>query len=211
MSITTYAGLLSQLGKMVTFEGDNPGDASIATLETVISLAETRINREARTGYNEAAISGTVTSNAFALPADWRAASMVHFGGLPLEPVSPEYLREHLDGQPSGVCKYYCVQGRSLLFSPTVADSTSVQGYYFKALPALDATTTPTNALFLAANDLYLFACMVEAAPLYGFEDKLQLFEAKYQDVRDTLNTEHQRAAYSSGRIKRRASTRLMG
>ena len=211
MSITTYAGLLSQLGKMVAFD-ENESDASIGTLQAVISLAETRINREARTGYNEAAISGTVTGNAFALPADWRAASMVHFGGLPLEPVSPEYLREHLDGQPSGECKHYCVQGgRSLLFSPSVADGTAVQGHYFKALPALDATTTPSNALFLAANDLYLFACMVEAAPLYGFEDKLQLFDAKYQAVRDTLNTEHQRAAYSSGRIKRRASTRLMG
>jgi len=210
VSITTYAGLLSQLGKMVTFD-ENESDASIGTLQAVISLAETRINREARTGYNEAAISGTVVGNAFALPADWRAASLVHFGGLPLEPVSPEYLREHLDGQPSGECKYYCAQGRSLLFSPAVADGTVVQGYYFKALPALDATTTPTNALFLAANDLYLFACMVEAAPLYGFEDKLQLFDAKYQAVRDTLNTEHQRSAYSSGRIKRRSSTRLMG
>lgn len=206
MTITTYAGLLSQLGKMVSFDGDNEGDASIATLQTVIGLAEARIYREIRTGYNEAAISGTVTSNAFALPTNWRAASTVHFGKKPLEPVSADWLRDHLDTLPSGDCRYFAVQGRSLMFSPEVADGTSVQGYYFKALDSLDETTTPNNTLFIAANDLFLFACMVEAAPLYGFQAQLPIWDAKYQSVKEALNLEHQRSAYSAGRIKRRAS-----
>lgn len=206
MAITTYAELLVQLGRMVTFEGDNPGDASIGTLQTVIGLAETRIYREVRTGYNEAAISGTVTSNAFALPTNWRAASAVHFGKKPLEPVSSDWLREHLDTLPSGDCRYFAVQGRTLVFSPTVTDGTSVQGFYYKALDALDETTTPNNTLFTSANDLFLFACMVEAAPLYAFQDQLQIWESKYRAVRDQLNLEHQRSAYSAGRIKRRAS-----
>lgn len=211
MAITTWAGLLSQLGKMVTGEGDNEGDASISTLTTVIALAESRIYRELRCGYNEATLSGTVTSNTFSLPADYRSAGIVHFGGLPLEGVSPEFLREHLDGFPAGDCKYFAVQGRTLQFSPLVADGTAIQGSYFKALPALDASTAPSNALLAAANDLFLSACMVQAAPLYGFEAKMPIWNGMYMQIKDQMNEAHERAAYSAGRIKRRPSTRLMG
>lgn len=196
---------------MVTFEGENPGDASVGTLQTVIGLAESRIYRELRTGYNEVAFSGNVTSNAFALPADFRSASLVHFGGLPLEPVSPEFLQEFNDGHSSGDCKYFAQVARAFKFGPAVADGTALQGTYFKALDALSETSLPANTLFAAANDLFLFACMVEAAPLYGFQDQLQIWDTKYQIVKDALNLERQRASYSAGRMKRRPSTVLMG
>ena len=213
MSITTYSGLLDRLAKMVTFDADNTGDASVGVLAAVISMAEFRIYREIRTSMNTNAfgVSDTVTSNAMALPSDFKAAYTVHFGGLPLEPVSPEFLQQYMDANPSGECKYFANVSNTLRFGPAVANGTQVQGYYYCSLPDLSEATLPTNALFLAANDLFLFACMVEAAPLYGFQNQIQLWEAKYQMTRDALNKEHALNAYSSGRLKRRPSTILMG
>lgn len=196
---------------MVTFEGDNPGDASIGTLETVLSLAESRIYREVQMAQNEKAFSGTVTSNAYTLPSDFRSPSLVYFGGKPLEPVSPEYLYEQIDTGGTGDCRVFAQVGSSFKFYPAASDGATVQGTYFFAYPALSSSTIGDNALFLAANDLFLYACMVEAAPMYGFQDQVSLWEAKYQQVRDALNTQNARAAFGAGRMKRRPSTTLMG
>jgi len=208
---STYSDFLTQLGKSVTFEGDNPGDASVATLQTVIALAETRINRELRTSYNETAFSGTTTSNVFTLPAKFRSASIVHVGGLPLEPVSIEFLTEFLDAVPAGDCQFFATVAGTFKFGPALADGTSVQGYYFKAFDALSDSTFSSNTLIAAAPDLYLAACMVEAAPLYAFMDQIQLWEGKYQMIRDRLNEERRGSASSAGRAKVRSSTRLLG
>ena len=213
MSITTYAGLLDRLAKMVTFDAENTGDASVSTLEAVLSMAEFRIYREIRTSYNMKAFSvaNTVTGNAMALPDDFKAVSSINFGKRPLEPVSPEFLQQCMDMNPSGSCRYFANVANTLRFGPAVTDGTQVLGYYYCTLPALSASTLASNGLFMAANDLFLFACMVEAAPLYGFIDQLQVWESKYQFVRDRLNDEQAMNAYAAGRIKVRPSTQLMG
>lgn len=210
MAITTFPELLVHLGRMVTFEAENPGDASVGVLQTVISLAERRIYRDVRSGYNEAAFSGNVTGNVFTLPADFRSASLLHFGGKPLEPVSIEFLQQYNDDHASGDCRYFAQLARTFKFGPAVADGTALQGTYFKALDALSDASLPSNTLFAAAEDLYLFAAMVEAAPLYGFQDQIDLWNAKYLGVKDSINQERMRASYSAGRMKRRPSTQII-
>lgn len=211
MAITTYAELLTQLGRMVTFEAENPGDASVGVLATVIGLAERRIYREVRTGYNEVAFSGNVTGNAFALPTDFRSASILHFGKKPLEPVSIEFLQQYNDDHSSGDCRYFAQLGRAFKFAPAVTDGTALQGSYFKALDALSDSTLPSNTLFAAAEDLFLFASMVEAAPMYGFQDQLPIWDAKYRMTLDAVNKEQAINAYAAGRMRVRPSTTLMG
>lgn len=214
MSITTYSELLGRLASLVTFDAENPGDASVSTLQAVLSMAEFRIYRELRTSHNMKAfsVSNTVTSNLMTLPSDFKAVSTINFGKKPLEPVSNEFMQEYLDGNPTGECRFFTNLANSLQFGPPIADGTQVQGYYSCTLPAItsDATLT-SNTLFTSSNDLFLFACMVEAAPLYGFMDQIQLWETKYAMVRDALNEEQQLNAYAMGRMKIRPSTTLMG
>lgn len=209
--ITTYADFLVHLGRMVTFEGDNPGDASIATLQTVLTLAQTRIYRDLETEHTEKEWVVTVSGNRITLPDDFRSASVVHFGKKTLEPVSYEFLRQELDNGATGDTKFFARLGNYFYFSPAVADGTAVQGTYYCALPELSESTIAANALFKDAPDIFLFACMVEAAPMYGFQDQLGIWEAKYQQVKDSLNLGHRREAYNAGRMKRRPSTQLMG
>ena len=119
-----YAEFLAHLGRMVTGEGDNPGDASIGTLLAVLRLAEARIYREVKTHENEKAFSGSVSSNAFTLPADFRSASLVYIGSntKPLEPVSAAVLIEELSHQHTGECKHFARIGSAFKFSPVVAE-----------------------------------------------------------------------------------------
>jgi hypothetical protein len=209
--ITTYAELLNHLAKMVTFDGENTGDASVGTLQALLSIAETRIYRELETSHTEVPFSGTVSGGKFALPAEFRTASVVHFGRKALEPVSYEWLRDYLLTGDNGECRYFARLGNDLYFAPVVADGTAVQGTYYSALPALSESTIASNGLFTDASDLFIYAVMVEAAPMYGFQDQLTLWESKYQQVRDNLNTGHKREIYNAGRMKRRPSTTLMG
>lgn len=213
MSIASYSELLTQLARMVTFEGENPGDASPGVISTLIGIAENRIYRDVRTSYNMTAfgVSDTVTGNAYTLPAALKAVSSINFGKLPLDPVAPEFIQQELQFNPTGDCKYFANQANKLIFAPAVADGTQLQGYYYAKLPALSDSTLASNALFNAANDLFLFAVMVEAAPMYGFQDQLDLWNARYLGVVQALNEEQQMTAYAAGRIKRRASTTLMG
>jgi hypothetical protein len=213
MSIASYSDLMTQLGRMVTFESENPGDASVGVLSTLLGIAENRIYRDVRTSYNMTAfgVSDTVTGNAYTLPAALKAVDSISFGKLPLEPVAPEFIQQQLQYGNTGDCKYFANQANKLIFAPAVTDGTQLQGYYFARLPALDATTLPTNALFNAANDLFLYAVMVEAAPMYGFQDQMDLWNARYQSVVQALNEEQAMTSYTAGRIKRRASTTLMG
>lgn len=209
--IDTYSDFMSHLGRMVTFEGDNPGDASIQTLQTVLALAEERIYHDAKTGYNEVPFTGVTAANAYTLPANFRSTSIVHFGGYPLEPVAAEFLQAYNQNQQCPQTRYFAALGRTLRFGPAVADGLTVQGMYFAALPSLASDTYESNQLVLASPSLFLFACMVEAAPMYGFQDQVQLWNARYGEVLGRLNLERERAAYSAGRAKRRPSTQLMG
>lgn len=208
--ITSYSGLLTQLTRLLDGEDVSASEIPSATLAQVIYLGELRIYREIRTRYNEKAWGITTTSNLAALPADFQAASIVHFGKKPCRPVSEEWLISYLDNNPAGTTLWFAKVGTNLQFGPAVADGTTVQGRYFYKMAALDETTLPTNTLFAVAEDLYLYAALAESAPFFGQDARLPMWEAKYQSIKNRLNLNDSRAATSAGRIQRKASTTLM-
>lgn len=211
--ITAYSELLTRLSGMIAFDSQNPGSVDVGEIVYLIQQAEQRIYREVRTGYNTASFgaSDTVSSNSLTLPDEFRNMGMIHFGGYPLEPVAPEVVQQKVTDGLTGDCLYFATIGRTLQFAPSVANGTQAQGHYYCALDPLDDTTLPTNSLFAAANDLFLYAVMVEAGPAFSLMDFVPIYEQKYQAVRDRLNSEHTWAAYSAGRARRRPSTSLLG
>lgn len=211
MSITTYSGLLTELNRLIDGDEVSVTDVPIATLTQIISLGERRVYREVRHRLNEKAFSGTVTSNLFAIPTDFEATSVIHFGKKALEPVSEEWLLEYLNTQPTGDCRYFAEVGTSFKFGPAVADATTVQGRYFYRLADMtNDATVAANALFLAENSVFLYAMLAESAPFFGQDARLPMWEAKYQSIRDQVNAQKRAAAYSAGRMRVRPSTQLM-
>lgn len=211
--ISNYADLLLKVFQLASND-DNASALSVPanTMRTVIALAEKRVYRDVRSRHNEKAFAITVTGNLAALPADFEAASVVHFGKLPLQPVSEEFLLEYLNTQPSGQCRYFAEAGTSFIFAPAVADATVTQGRYYFRFADLDETTFSANTLLAKEPDLFIYAALMESAPFFTASAQLApLWSQKYEAIKDRINTEKQRAATNAGRASIRPSTRLMG
>ena len=210
MSIANFADLLTQVTRLMDGENVSVTELSYETLVQVVGQAERRIYREVRSRHNEKAFSAvTVSSNLATLPTDFEACSVVHFGKKALEPVSEEWLREYNDNGATGDCVYFCEAGDSLMFGPAVADSTALQGRYFYRHPDLTTATFAANTLIANEPDLFIHACLAEGVAF--FQKDPTYWEQKYQDVRDRINADKNRTAYSAGRIRIRPSTQLMG
>lgn len=208
--ILTYNDLQLQITRLLDGEDAVASSISTNTIAQVIALGERRIYRNLKSAFNEKAWGLTVTANAVTLPADFQTASIVHFGKKPLEPVSEEFLLERNTFDTSGTPRFFAVAGGSLIFSPAVATGTALQGRYYCSLPALNASTLPGNALFAASEDLFIYAALAESAPFFEQDQRVPMWNAKFNAILDDINTNQQRAAYSAGRIRIRPSTRLM-
>jgi len=212
--ITSFSGLLEALTRLIDGEDTSVSDVSVNTLKQIVNMGERRIYREVRSRHNEKAFSGiTVVDNEAPIPPDWEAASIVHFGGKALAPVAEEWLREYLERGATGPAVYFAEAGSSLIFAPSVSDDTEVKGRYYCRLPDLTTENFSSNQLFAAESDLFIYAALAESGPYFGADhmQKIPFWEQKYQAVRDRINTNKQRAAYSAGRMQVRPSTNLMG
>lgn len=211
MSVLTYNDLQWQIMRLIDGEDAHSSSIPIASMQQIIALGERRVYREIRSRFNEKAWGLSVTSNAVTLPNDFIASSIAHFGKKPLEPVTEEFLLERNLINSGGDCKYFARAGNTLIFSPAVADGTVLQGRYYCSLPALTNITLPANALMAENEDLYIYAALCESAPFFGEDARVPLWNSKYTMIRDEINTMTERSAYSSGRMQRKPSTRLIG
>lgn len=212
MSITTYSQLMVELNRLIDGENVTVSDVPLATLQSIVGLGERMVYREVRSRHNEKAFSAvTVTSNLAPLPADWESTSLVHFGGKPLSSVTEEWLRVVNANGLTGDARYFAQAGGSLMFGPAVADGTAVQGRYFARLPDLAVATLPTNALFLADPDLFIYAALAKSGPFFEQDARVPLWTAEYSRIRDAINTAHDRAAFSAGRVQIRPSVNMIG
>lgn len=212
--VNSYSGLLTELTRLIDGEDTSVSDIAADTLRQIVNLGERKIYREVRSRHNEKTFEGViVSSNLAPIPEDFESCSIVHFGGLPLKPVSEEALRAYLDTNPTGDAVMFCEAGANFLFGPSVTDGTELQGRYYARLADLSESTLPSNQLFRNEYDLFVYAALSEAAGLFGRETdaKVPMWEAKYRDLVARINRNKQRAAYSAGRMQRSTSTTLMG
>jgi hypothetical protein len=209
--ITGYDTMLMRLQQLISGDDVNADAVEASVLSAVLQMAEQRIYSEVRSRHNEKAFTGTTAGNLFAMPSDYVACSVVHLGGKPLEPVAEEWAREFNDTHTAGDGLYFAEAGNSLLFAPQLADGTALQGRYFCRFPYLTAANFSSNTLAVNAGDVFLYAGLAEAAPMFNQDARIQLWEAKYEAVKRRLNNEKTRNAATAGRIRIRNSTQLIG
>ena len=209
----TYSEFLVELVRLIDGDESSPTDLPVGTLRQIIELGERRIYSDVRSRYNVKAWSDesvVVTSNLASLPADFESVDIIHFGKWPLKPIPEDVAVERLYGENAGDSIYFAQAGSDLTFFPAAEDATALQGRYFCRLPGLDAATAPTNALFDAERDLFTYAALIEAVPIFKKFNELGIWEGKYRSAVDRVNKRHAMAAYSAGRMQVRPSTRLM-
>lgn len=205
---TTLSALYVAITRLLDGEDVTISDLSTDSLDSLLGVAQQRIYRETRSRWNEVSFSGvTVTSNLAPMPADFEDASIVHFGRKSLIPVSETVIRDYWadnGASANGTDLYFARAGNSLTFYPAQADTTVVQGRYFARLPLLTDANMAANLLYQNADDLFIYACLVESADFFGESPKMATWESKYESIKDSLNNSTHRAAYAVGRLQQR-------
>lgn len=206
---TSLAALYVAITRLLDGEDVTISDLSTDSLDQLLTVAQQRIYREVRSRWNEVDFAGAtlVTNNLATMPADFENASIVHFGRQALIPVSETVIRDYWadnGASANGTDLYFARAGNALTFYPAQADASVVQGRYFARLPYLTDATMAANLLYQNADDLFIYACLVESADFFGESPKMAQWESKYGSIVEALNVSSSRAAYAVGRLQQR-------
>lgn len=187
MTISTYAELVSA--------GENwlHRDGLDSRIPEFIVLGEARIGREVQARQMEQRVS-TTADTIINLPSDYVSMRAVRVKGSTvgwLDYMTPDEFFNTTASSSSSTQKKYTIIGDELVF-PTTPNG-DIELYYYKKLAAL---STATNTLFTVNPDLYLYALLAEAGPYLVNADRTALYEAKFVQIRDSVNLSHKMGRY---------------
>lgn len=167
-----------------------------------IALAEERIYRDLRIKAMETAFSTTIASGVIALPTDYIELKNAYVDGSPvyllerasLEDIYSMYPTRSTSGKPL----YIAREGDNFIFGPYPDSTYTIKGTYYKKLAALSAANE-TNWLTSGASSLILFGALAEAAPFLKDDQRLAIWEGKFQtQLRDVQRADRREALRGS-------------
>lgn len=199
MSLATYA----QLKTAVTSWMDVPVASLTNQIDDLVTIAENRLFREARTRDMEVAMSTVISSGVIAVPSGYVALKHAYIDGTPvqrLERRPAEWIYQHYPTRSSDSKPLYIARElTNFIFGPYPDSGYTVKGVYYKRLAALSSAV---NALFTASPELYLFACLAESEILVGRDPRVPLWEAKYKNILMQVNGEDAAEQFSGGSLQ---------
>lgn len=196
----------------ILIEGDDTAGSTFntSTLDLMVGLAEGRIyggDRDTpalRSSVMVEPLSVAVTSNAAALPADLLELKEVYFSGKrPLEIIPLERLRSfEAEGSTGGADTLFCAQdGDTLRFWPT-ASGTVLGSYYAKPESIVTVTPWADATAFARYPQLFMYACLFEAALFLGMTAKMPIWEARFRQLMDAANHDEAMRVYAGGPLR---------
>ena len=180
---------------------ENDGTEFSNETDNFISLAEQRISRDIDPyAFHESATSSFNTSDRFvSKPSD--AKIIFHFIWLDsdskrifLEERTDEYIYDYWPTSSStGNPKYWAnYSDTALLVAPTPNSSYTIEISYARRLAELSSSNT-TNWLTQNAQDLLLYACLMEACTFSKNREDLQIYTGRYQAAVEAINNQTRR------------------
>ena len=207
MAITSYAELKTAITRW-TGASDDSTAATLgitSTIDDLVTIAEARIFREARTRDMEAALNVTIASGVVALPQSYVELKFAYVDGSPSSPLerrSAEWIYANYPSRSSsGRPTFIAREGTTFIFGPYPDSNYTIRGSYYKKFAALSSAV---HALFTSNPDLYLFGSLAESGILVGQENRIQLWDAKYQKVLADVNGEDDREDHSGSTLRMR-------
>jgi len=118
---------------------------------------------------------------------------------IPLRLATPEMLvevraRKATTGRPT----HYAFYDGQLQFAPTPDQSYDGILLYAQQLTPL-TVANPTNAVLTEAPDLYLYGALLQATPYVEHDERMGLWQFKFDDAIEQLNEMRQRESYGGG------------
>lgn len=191
MAISTYAELEAACENWLKRGGLSD------RIPEFITIGEARIGREVRARQMETRVSTTPTDQYEALPSDYIAMRAIRIQGSTigwLTYLTPDEFFGSFPSSTNSSAMYYTIFGEEVVFPKT--PSGDVEIWYYKKLAALSSAT---NTLFTANPDLYLYAAMAAAQPFLKNIPQMPVWEQLYQQVRDSVNQQHQEGRFPAG------------
>lgn len=196
MAISTYAELKTAVANWV-----NRSDLT-TYIPDFIALGESRIYRELRIRTMESAMSNAIASGVVALPSDYVELKYAYVDGSPVQYLKrtnaqtliEQYPTRSSDAKPLHIS----VDAGNFIFGPYPDSAYTIKGTYYKRLTALSDSNT-TNWFTTNAPGLLLFAALSEAEPFLKNDERMPLWQAKYDQEKSLIEKEEERERFSGG------------
>lgn len=184
MSIASYSDLKSLIARRL--KRNDLTDY----IPDYIRFAEARIYRELRVRQMETALSSAIASGVIAVPSGYLDLKHAYINGTPVQKLQRKdaewiyqnYPTRSSDSQP----KFIAREGESFIFGPYPDSAYTVKGIYYKKLDALSDSNT-SNWLITDAPDLILWASLIEAQIDIHQDDRIPLWQAKYDEAKQAV------------------------
>lgn len=187
MSFSTYTALQSSVADWL-----NRTDLT-AQIPDFISLAEAEMKRRLRRTSTRTTLA--ISSESTTLPSDVAEFRSIYLESgspnldAPIRIVTPEMFAETrarhqaVAGRPSDAM----VLGGTLYVAPSPDQSYTARIIYFTSLTPLSASVA-TNAVLSEAPDAYLFGALLQAAPFLEHDDRIPIWQGRFDKAIDQLN-----------------------
>jgi hypothetical protein len=195
--INSYATLKTQVLAWIHRDGDV---ALTVEAEELVQFGENRIYRDLRVRQMETALSATMASGVLAVPTGYIEMKHARIDGTPtnkLERKDAEWIYHNYPSRSAGGRpRYFAREGDSFIFGQYPDSDYTVKGSYYKRLTALSDDNT-TNWLITDAPDLILFAALCEAEPYIQNDERIALWEKKYEQVKARVQRQDDNEEFS--------------
>ena len=198
MAITNYSTLQTEVANWIH------DDSLTSYIQTFISLGEDRIYRDLRLRTMETALSSTISSGVIAVPSDYielKYAYVVDTDSYILQRTTPDTIYHKYPDRTTGDSpRFIAREGSNFIFGPYPDSAYTIKGIYYARLSKLSDSNT-TNWFITNAANLLLFASLCEAEPFLQNDQRIPIWEGKYEDNRQRIQLEDDRESLSGGAI----------
>jgi hypothetical protein len=188
MSIQTYQELKDSLMAWLYTATTDFTARNTTLIDDLITIGESRIFRETRSKGMEEELDMAIAAGVIVIPIDYIGLKFAYIDGSPgqvLERRSAEWIYANYPMRSaSGKPKYIARDRTNFIFGPYADSGYTVKGVYYKQMVLSDSA----HEFFLNNPDLYLFACLAESELILGRDERVQLWEAKYQKILGDVN-----------------------
>lgn len=201
MALTTYANLTTAITNWL-----HRSDLS-SYVDDFVTLGESRINNDLRIRQMETTMSTVISSGVVAVPSNYVEAKHFYISSTTpyywLERKSAEWVyANYPDRSATGIPAFWARDGSNFIFGPYPDTGYTVTLVYYNRLIALSSAV---NTVYTSYPGLYLFASLAETAPFLKDDNRVVLWEAKYQDILKKIQIESDREEYSGSVLAIRA------
>lgn len=212
MSFSTYGDLQTAIGTWL-----NRTDMTDAITTDLISLAEARLKRDKRLRQLVVATINPAADD-YALPDRFAELTSLYYNDSgngrygPLRIVDPDQIGEmrayYGNTGPPVAAAVVAVEGANVLrFAPVPSSAVTMKLEYVARLDPIDDTTNTSNSILENHPDIYLYACLVEAAPFLMEDERVPLWEAKLQNALNEYHRDVQRREFGGHLVARPSQT----